>query len=368
MSRRYCGARCSSSASRSWPLRSQSQRRAKAYEASTARSRTQAAHTGTTSTATLAGHLPASSDNVKLRLEAQTEERRAGQDRRRRRLERPRLPRRLGRRRVQVQRRPRRRHQRTSTAPKEVAFIQAKEGSAPGEGIQALRSTRPSFTGDVLVSNNEKCKDKTGFGGLNIYDVSRPVEPDRRSPRDSGTRPSTGQGKKAANDIHSIFAWDAGSQGVRRHRRQRGRPGRRHRRHLEPQEAVRGRRVRPRREVSADRRRRSGESRRDLPSRHGREGDRRSLLHARLVLGRRLRRRSTSPIPKNATYVADSDFATIDPQLARAGGSLRGARGQRPRGRVHDDNRYIVAADEDFSATGLRGTTNDGRLVPRVDG
>ena len=34
------------------------------------------------------------------------------------------------------------------TQPREVAFIQAKEGSYPGEGVQALHIDTPSFNGD----------------------------------------------------------------------------------------------------------------------------------------------------------------------------------------------------------------------------
>ncbi|MFN2536603.1 MAG: hypothetical protein ABR549_00445, partial [Mycobacteriales bacterium] len=61
--------------------------------------------------------------------------------------------------------------------PKEVAFIQAKEGSYPGEGVQALHIDTPAYTGDLLVTNNEKCKPKTGFGGMNIYDINNPARP-----------------------------------------------------------------------------------------------------------------------------------------------------------------------------------------------
>ncbi|UVJ40106.1 PA domain-containing protein [Arthrobacter sp. CJ23] len=95
--------------------------------------------------------------------------------------------------------------------PKEVAFIQSKEGSYPGEGIQALHVDTPSFTGDLLVSNNEKCKPKAGFGGMNLYDVTNPEHP---TPLAEGVGDSTvaGQGKKAANEIHSVFAWDAGDK------------------------------------------------------------------------------------------------------------------------------------------------------------
>ena len=95
--------------------------------------------------------------------------------------------------------------------PREVAFIQAKEGSYPGEGVQGLHIDTPSFNGDVLVTNNEKCKDKAGFGGMNIYDITDPAHP---TPLVEGVGDFTvnGQGKKAANEIHSVFAWDAGDK------------------------------------------------------------------------------------------------------------------------------------------------------------
>ncbi len=100
---------------------------------------------------------------------------------------------------------------RNPAAPKEVGFIQSKEGSYPGEGVQGLHISTPKFNGDILVTNNEKCKDKVGFGGLNIYDVTRPTAP---TPLTEGFGDSTAGGarKKTANEIHSVFAWDAGDK------------------------------------------------------------------------------------------------------------------------------------------------------------
>lgn len=95
--------------------------------------------------------------------------------------------------------------------PKEVAFIQAKEGSYPGEGIQALHIDTPAFNGDLLVSNNEKCNDKAGFGGMNLYDISNPAHPTPLA-EGVGDFNVNGQGKKDANEIHSVFAWDAGDK------------------------------------------------------------------------------------------------------------------------------------------------------------
>ncbi|MEO6208258.1 MAG: PA domain-containing protein, partial [Candidatus Limnocylindrales bacterium] len=95
--------------------------------------------------------------------------------------------------------------------PKEVAFIVSKEGSYAGEGVQALHIDTPKFDGDILVTNNEKCKEPAGFGGINIYDITRPTAP---TPLAQGFGDSTvnGSGKKDANENHSVFAWDAGSK------------------------------------------------------------------------------------------------------------------------------------------------------------
>lgn len=100
---------------------------------------------------------------------------------------------------------------RNPASPKEVAFIGSKEGSYPGEGVQALRIDTPAFEGDILVTNNEKCKEPAGFGGMNIYDVTRPSSP---TPLAEGVGDSTvsGAGKKDANETHSVFAWDAGDK------------------------------------------------------------------------------------------------------------------------------------------------------------
>ncbi|MEO7631282.1 MAG: hypothetical protein ABIS44_08045 [Mycobacteriales bacterium] len=108
---------------------------------------------------------------------------------------------------------------RNPQSPKEVAFVQSKEGSYPGEGIQAIALTTPYFSGDILVSNNEKCLDKTtrGFGGMNIYDVTDPRHPTPLAvgagdTSEEGTDVVAGAGKKDANEIHSVFAWDAGDK------------------------------------------------------------------------------------------------------------------------------------------------------------
>ncbi len=63
-------------------------------------------------------------------------------------------------------------------APREVAFVQAKEGSYPGEGVQALSISTPAFTGDILVTNNEQCKPGVGVGGRQPLRHQQSVAPD----------------------------------------------------------------------------------------------------------------------------------------------------------------------------------------------
>jgi hypothetical protein len=95
--------------------------------------------------------------------------------------------------------------------PVEVGFIPSKAGSAPGEGVQVLSLATPSFTGDVLVSNNEICSTAAGFGGMNIYDVTDPTAPEHLAVG-FGDYTDGGKRKKTANEIHSVFAWQAGEK------------------------------------------------------------------------------------------------------------------------------------------------------------
>ncbi len=92
--------------------------------------------------------------------------------------------------------------------PVTVGFIPASQDSRPGEGMQVVHITTKQYNGDMLVMNNEQCG-KNGKGGVSLWDVTNPLKPVKLSEH-FGDRGGVSLGD--ANDIHSAFAWDAGSK------------------------------------------------------------------------------------------------------------------------------------------------------------
>ena len=92
--------------------------------------------------------------------------------------------------------------------PEQIGFIPSHQDSRPGEGMQVVNVTTKSFSGDILVMNNEQCG-KNGKGGASLWDVTDPANP-KRLAENVGDRGSAV--KNDANDIHSVFAWDAGDR------------------------------------------------------------------------------------------------------------------------------------------------------------
>jgi hypothetical protein len=251
-------------------------------------------------------------------------------------------------------------------APKEVAFIQAKEGSAPGEGVQALSISTKAFKGDILVTNNETCNEKTGFGGLNIYNVTNPGRPAMLT-EGFGDETVPGQGKKAANEIHSIYAWQAGTkayavivdndEGADIDIVDISDP-------KKPKLIV---------EVDADERwpQIVQPSPTNLTQVFHHDVVVKAIAGRQIMLvsywdGGYLKLDVTDPA--NPVYLGDSDFPNPDSELlAQAGLS------EPPEGNAHQaeftlDDRYILAADEDFSPYAFAATTDDGLTFSAIPG
>jgi hypothetical protein len=93
------------------------------------------------------------------------------------------------------------------TDPVQVGFIDATEGSFPGEGSQVVDLRTPSFRGQVLVFNNEICA-LGGEGGVSLWDVTDPENPTPLSEHAGDDDP--GGFVSQFNQIHSAFAWQQG--------------------------------------------------------------------------------------------------------------------------------------------------------------
>jgi hypothetical protein len=239
--------------------------------------------------------------------------------------------------------------------PTEVAFIPSKEGSYPGEGVQALTIDTPAFSGDILVTNNEKCKQPAGFGGMNIYDVSDPANWEKLA---EGFGDAQGHNRKqSAHQTHSVFAWDAGSNAYAVM--------------VDNEEAADVDIVditNPRKPALV--------AEYDLAQMYPQILQRDAgldevFLHDMVVKeidGRQVMLLSywdagyvqldvTNPL--TPVYLADSDFDAPDPEAAESGFTVP------PEGNAHqaefagDNNRFVLGADEDFAPFALDATNVD---------
>ncbi len=95
-------------------------------------------------------------------------------------------------------------------APEQVGFIDATDGSFPGEGAQVLDVKTASFTGQILLFNNEICG-ATGKGGVSLWDVTNPAAPVVLTAH-AGDDTADGEDNPALNDIHSALGWTDGKK------------------------------------------------------------------------------------------------------------------------------------------------------------
>lgn len=106
-------------------------------------------------------------------------------------------------------------------APKEAGFIPASPATFVGEGVQVLDLKTASFTGQVLIHNNETCLPGGGAafedprlglggpGGASLWDVTDPANPQPLAEHVGDTDPSE---FGIPHNSHSAFGWQQGSK------------------------------------------------------------------------------------------------------------------------------------------------------------
>ncbi|CAN5540057.1 hypothetical protein BH23CHL10_BH23CHL10_11990 [soil metagenome] len=247
-------------------------------------------------------------------------------------------------------------------APVEVGFIRSHQDTFVAEGVQVLGIDTASFSGDLLVQNNESCG-KNSKGGFSLFDVTNPLKP-RKIIENYGDFTVGGARVRPhnANEIHSAFAWQDGERAylvivddlesldvdiydITNPKKPRM-IGEYDLNEMFPQITQPGSGV--------------------LGSFPG------SFLHDMVV--KEINGTQTMLLsywdggyvvldvddPANPLYIADSDFTVPDPELLLQTGEEREPEGNAHQAEFTLDNEYIIAADEDFTSAGTEVTTDDG--------
>ena len=261
------------------------------------------------------------------------------------------------------------------TAPKQINFIRTANNSYVGEGSQAIALKTPAFTGDLLIHNNETCTGggnaggtDQSVGGISLVDVTAP-KTHKYLAKGFGDVPTPGA---KAHTVHSAFAWQPT-------------PTTAYAVLVDNEESTdidiaditdpRNPKIIAEYDLDAGRKVVDGGAVVDsgIPLVADRvKGDSESFLHDMVVKeidGKQVMLASywdggyvklDVSDPRKATYLADSDFAPVDEQLLKKTGKSRQPEGNAHQAEFSLDNKYILAADEDFSPYSLTSTYGAG--------
>jgi len=244
--------------------------------------------------------------------------------------------------------------------PVEIGFIQSHQDTFVGEGVQVIRVDTAKFHGDLLLQNNEGCA-KNDKGGMSLFDVSDPYHPKKLVENWGDFNTKLGGTGNQANDIHSVFGWQAGTKAYAVLVDD-----------LESSDVDIADITDPAHPKMVG----EYDLNADFPQITQPElGSGSSFFHdvvVKLIDGRYEMLLSywdggyvklDVTDPAHATYIADSDFTDPDPEvLVQTGVATL------PEGNAHEsefslENNYIVAADEDFNPYSAFVTTDDGGSV-----
>ena len=251
--------------------------------------------------------------------------------------------------------------------PKRVNFIPMPQDTRPGEGMQVTHIETRFFSGDILVMNAEACG-KNYKGGFMLYDVTNPLKPMKLK---EGFGDRTGAD---AHQTHSAFVWQPpGSPSAYLVTQDEE-----DLRDLDIYDITNPRSPRLLSELDLNTF--------DVAQPPLNLAD--SNLHDMTVKcmpadsaaypGRCVMIASywdggfvllDVTDPANPQFILDTDYATIDPELADPSNPNvpAGSRGLTPEGNAHQaeftaDNRFFIGTDEDFSPYRARVVTDDGGI------
>ncbi len=248
-------------------------------------------------------------------------------------------------------------------APKQVNFIRTGNNSYVGEGVQVIHIDTPAYNGDVLIHNNEICGPvgPGTVGGASLVDVTNPKTEQFLSQGFGDFDPAGVNGSGVAHTVHSAFAWDVGEKAYAV---------------LVDNEEAMDVDIFDITDPRNPQKIREYDLAKEFPQilQAAPSNLTEVFLHDMIVKeigGRQVMLLSywdsgyvklDVTNPANATYIGDTDFKNPDPELFESTGKA-----EKPEGNAHQaeftlDNRYVVAADEDFNPNGTEGTTDDNSM------
>nr|MBA3281318.1 hypothetical protein [Acidimicrobiia bacterium] len=252
--------------------------------------------------------------------------------------------------------------------PVEVGFIRAHQDTYVSEGVQVVRVDTPTFTGDVLVMNQEGCG-KNYKAGVTLWDVTDPTKP-KKLAQNFGDFTVDGQRNTPhdANQTHSAFLWDVGDRA-----------------YLVSVDDEEASDVDIFDVTDPKRPRLIGEY--DLAAlfpqilqTDSTLGLNEVFLHDMVVkkIGGQFYMLLSYwdagyvvlnvTDPANPTYVTDSDFTNPDPEALESAGIVVPPEGNAHQAEFTLDNQYIIGTDEDFDPYAAGVTRESGQVIPASPG
>ena len=249
--------------------------------------------------------------------------------------------------------------------PKKVSLIPSHIGTYSGEGSQVITLNTPYFKGDLLVYQNEICpgQEKNGVGGVTLVDVTNPLKP-KKLVEGFGDFTVSGKSQTHSNETHSAFAWQDN--------------GKAYAVLVDDEEATDvdildiTNPSRPKLISETDL---SDETAQPLGAVHG------DAVFFHDVVVKEINGVQTMLAsywdggyaklnvedPANPVFIADTDFAALDPVRLDFGQSIT------PEGNGHQaeftrDNKYFIATDEDFNPYRVTATMENGTTFTAIQG
>ena len=97
-------------------------------------------------------------------------------------------------------------------APERVTLIPSHQGTFSGEGSQVIHLETASFSGELLAFQNEICPGyENGIGGITLVDVTNPTKP-KILVEGAGDFSNAGKAQTKANETHSVRMWVDGDK------------------------------------------------------------------------------------------------------------------------------------------------------------